>query len=374
MRLQPHIDKLLSEQDNSTKKNLYWLSLYLPIGHGDRQELTTRAKSMIQNALRQHENLKISQTSKVYHEILDSAQSVIENIPAGTQGIALFIHFTHNQHSDQIITHKQQIYLESSPAELAIVDQYFDLTELLRTLTKEPRILIAVIQQDHADFYQVAGLNEKKLSTVNNNYNDPTKKESLAGYKPQKGKMVIHGMGDENVARRQISANKYFLENDVREELEKLLQTKNWKKLIFFISPDYQDFFEKWLDDQTFANLQYDLDVIGKIPPTPEEVYDQAKKTNAKSRKKWLLETFKSDKENHKLFSTNIQSIKDDLKLAKVNRLYLVPKSAANGFSKESSLPTNWLVYQTLASGGYVMISDYYQDKIEGSAAAALRF
>lgn len=390
MKLAAQLSGLMEQQGSALDiGSKYWLSLTIPFEYGDKNQLKTRTKSLLQNAFAEHRTLSTEISDSVQAVVLSHVVKAVLALPEGYQGIAFFLQFATEQ-QQELVRYQKSIGLEIEPSATAYISSCFDSTELLRTAINEPRILIVTIHKDGANIYQIIGKQLKERTSLKNTYNQPTANEYIGRYSPLKSGKIIHGSGSENVARRQISANKYFLETDLKPALTMALQEGHWKQLLLFYAPDYSEYLDSWTEQLPIGDLPFGFQEIKTLPPTSEELVAKALSLTNKSREEWLKQQIQADKENYAHFRTGWEAVCDATREGRVKRLYLKPEALSPvGYIAEGELPflfeaegngikTNnlrpWLIYTALKNSGEVFISDVWEEELDQPIAAALRY
>lgn len=395
IRLNKIISELAEYNQKNKSRQVFAVTAYEKAGELTLAELKKRVKSHLLNGLRSHSQL--ASLSQMHERLINHALTLIENLENRQQGIALFFQFNAEKLEreapknlknvdDTLISKIVPLYVE--PETHIYVGKIFDFTPMFRYLRMTPLALIAQVENQQAEIFLLTGATIKPLVKLENKHNEPTAKEYREIHRPNKQGMIQHGTGEENVARRQISANKVFLD-EVGAEIEKTFKKNGWKNLLVYASENYRPFIERWVEKFKDAT-QFPPLVEYKFFKEKNSLKEDALVRLAKYNKEIIKNNFSQETENFKHFVSGWKDVANAVRESRVQKLYIsldqtkkrpgyilnheLPYSYPVNEAKKVNNLLPWLTQAVIVAGGEIIAAHTLEDSGKYQIAAKLRY
>jgi hypothetical protein len=383
------INKILNLSTQPSEYD-YFVSLYQPLINLSATDAATHLKSVLLQSLRAHPRL--TTLTQLHGKFINYVESSIKPLTLKSAGIAGFFAINAlaiekaKDKSGELSKHIGEILikLEVEPIEKVYLGKTFDLLPLLEVFSQQHTALILLMenQASHIMSWHDHQLNE--VDQINNIYNDPTAKEYIQAYRPTHSGAIIHGTGSENVARRQISANKALLA-DVEKALKKHAVNHSWQHLILFVSPNFLPYIKDWAQNDLSPLLKLPPVIIDKVISQPS---DLAKELPALLKSKVQQDTLAELKryQEANMLAQGWQDVTTAVREFRVKTLFIDPQTTKRGYlladmpytypigeSRKVINLAPWLVKHVLSGGGEVIPSSLSMVK-EAAVLAELRY
>ncbi len=394
LQLNSFVQRLTEQNRQFISEQNYAISLYEKAGELTNAAVETRIKSHILAGLRGHS--KLASLSRMHEKIISRALDSVKQMETRPKGFGLFLQFNAAQlekEPAQAKTNNQNLFSElisfyNSPETHVYVGKIFDLSPLFRMIRKTNLAIVCQIENHQTSIYTIKGSSFEKAAELKNRHNEPTDNEYIEAYKPSPTGAVHHGTGSENVARRQISANKVFL-SEVGAEIKKLLKKDNiWKNAVFYCSKDFQPYIKEWSDKLFKQKISYSPIVINKLMSTDKQLQENSLEVIEEHVKDSIKKQFLEDKEKYTFFAVGWKDVTDAVREHRVERLYLRPDVRRLGFILDQASPYSypirnakrvnniipWIVQEVIASKGDIITAQVIKELNPEPIAAKMRF
>ncbi len=392
------LNRIISELAETNQKNkseqVFAVTAYEKAGKLTLPLLKKRIKSHLLSGLRGHSQL--ASLSQMHERLINHALELIENLKNRQEGMVLFFQFNAEKlereapknlkNNDALIS--KAISLPAEPETYLYVGNIFDFTPLFRYLRMIPLAVIVQVENQEARIFSLIGSTIEQLAYLENKHNEPTEKEYREIHRPGKQNMVQYGTGEENVARRQLSANKVFLD-EVGAEIEKAWKKNGWKNLLVYASENYRPFIEQWVEKFKDA-IQFPPVVEYKFIKEKNNLREDATDRLAAYNKQIIKASFAQEREDFQHFVAGWKDVTNAVREFRVQKLYIsldqTKKRAGYILNHELpySYPVNeakrvnnllpWLTQGVIAAGGEIIVAQTLEDSGQYPVAAKLRY
>jgi hypothetical protein len=328
----------------------YLVSLYQPLAKLSITESATHIKSILLHSIRSHPTL--APMTQLHEKLVDQIIKEVKPLAQTTPGIACFFVFdaeaierTRSRERD-LSKHFELllITLQVEPMQRVYLGRTFDLIPLLSALQQQQAALAIQLENKSAKIYSLIGSEWQQLVEKENIYNEPTDKEYLQAYNANRPGTIFHSTGSENIARRQISANKALL-SDVEKELKRIInkQAPSWKDVVIYMAPDFLPFAPDWATSLLTSLMDRSPILVDNTMPPPDEISQHALQTLKQHHLTELKQRLKAyDRDKNLVLGW--QEVTSAVRERRVETLYINPDAKKAGFLIANSLPYTYPV------------------------------
>jgi len=382
------IAKLLDQEAEKIKSNVYFFTAYLPVKSYSKLQTKKRLKSLVLKTLRNHKKLK--KFSSLHHYLVKKAFQKINKLDSLKKGLAFFAKIDLQRGKAYEIRDKNitTFPVSRQPKKEAYIGKTFDLDQLIWIKNTAAYALVVNLERQKCLFYALEGGKLRRLSCLKNKFVKTKEGEYLEKFAPLPKKGILYSTGADKEARRTLKENRRFINNlKLYIKQNKRLKT-GFEYLIFFYSESFAELiesFEKYIKtvfpSSTPLFIQKNIQKESRLK---RAAIKQIKKFQ-KTVKKDLLALVK---ENQPLFVQGWSKTAKAARQKKIETLFIKPTVRKRGYLykkefiytypiKDSRMVKDiapWLVKTVVDTSGRVVIikDDGIMPEVE--VAAKLRY